>query len=154
VTAIIDDWINRVNVLAIAKSNWFMCLFWGLVYYSWMLVVAWKTVHWKEERLDEDFSYKDAYWFSFITTTTVGLGDYYLAHQVLLRRDLISFALLVLVGFVFLSNFLVKLTEVLTTVFPRAKAKSLDDRLKQTNMLWHFNNNNEHKHREDDTSND
>jgi putative Mn2+ efflux pump MntP len=103
-----------------------------------MCVVAWKTVHWKEERLGEDFKFVNAYWFSFITTTTVGLGDFYLEHQVLLRRDLVAFSLLILMGFVFLANFLVKLTDLLTECFPRIKSSNLDERLKATNMMWHL----------------
>ena len=66
VTAITDDWIGRIKLLSIAKRDWFMCLFWGALYYTWMLVVAWKTVHWKEERLGEDFTFEDAYWLVFV----------------------------------------------------------------------------------------
>jgi len=138
VTAIFDDWLSRVKILSIVKRNWVMCLFWGTLYYTWMCVVAWKTVHWKEERLGGDFHFKEAYWFSFITTTTVGLGDYYLEHQVLLRRDLVAFSLLILFSFVLLSNFLVKLTDLLTAILPRTKASNLDERLKATNIMWHF----------------
>ena len=138
VTAIFDDWLSRVKVLSCVRQDWIMCLFWGGLYYFWMSIVALETVRWKKERLDEDFSYQDAYWFAFITTTTVGLGDYYLEHQVVLRRDLIAFSLMILMGFVFLANFLVKMTELLTTRFPRMKASNLDQRLQATNMLWHF----------------
>lgn len=31
---------------------------------------------------NEEFDYADSYWFSYITTTTVGLGDYYLEPEV------------------------------------------------------------------------
>ena len=31
---------------------------------------------------DGEVSLKDAFWFSFISTTTVGFGDYYLNHDV------------------------------------------------------------------------
>ena len=63
VTAICDDGVDRVRFLALLQNKWRMCLFWGVLYYSWMAVVAWKTDLWKEERLGEEFSFKDAYWF-------------------------------------------------------------------------------------------
>jgi hypothetical protein len=58
-----------------------------------------------------DMSLKDGYWFSFISTTTVGLGDIYLEPEVIQARDLVTFPLLFLVGFVFLSSFLGKFAE-------------------------------------------
>jgi hypothetical protein len=56
-------------------------------------------------------SLKDGYWFSFISTTTVGLGDIFLEPEVIQARDLVTFPLLFLVGFVFLSSFLGKFAE-------------------------------------------
>jgi len=138
ITAIFDDWMDRARYITLLKRPGFVFIFWGCLYYAWMAVVAWKTVHWKEERLGDDFPFQDAYWFGFITTTTVGLGDIYLEHQVMLRRDLIAFSLLILVGFVFLATFLTKLTDVLVAIFPHTKSTNLDDRLKNTDMLWHM----------------
>ena len=138
ITCIFDDWVERVKCMAIMKRPGLATVFWGCFYYGWMAVLAWKTVYWKEERLGDDFEYRDAYWFSFITTTTVGLGDFYLEHQVVLRRDLIAFSLIILVGLIFLANFLVKLTDCLTSWFPNAKSQSLDERLQKTDMLWHW----------------
>jgi hypothetical protein len=58
-----------------------------------------------------DLSLKDGYWFSFISTTTVGLGDIFLEPEVIQARDLVTFPLLFLVGFVLLSSFLGKFSE-------------------------------------------
>jgi hypothetical protein len=58
-----------------------------------------------------DISLQDGYWFSFISTTTVGLGDIFLEPEVIQARDLVTFPLLFLVGFVFLSSFLGKFSE-------------------------------------------
>lgn len=136
VTSITDDCLSRVSILRRqVKQQWLLCLIWGSLYYGWMLLLAWYTVLWKKERLNEEFEWDDAYWFAFITTTTVGLGDYYLEHQVLLRRDLVSFTLVILVGFVFLANFLVKLTDLLTALFHWSGGTDLDTRLKDTS-LW------------------
>jgi hypothetical protein len=58
------------------------------------------------------FSYEDGYWFSYISTTTVGLGDIFLEPDTIQSRDLIIFPLLFLVGFVFLASFLGKFAEL------------------------------------------
>jgi hypothetical protein len=60
-----------------------------------------------------DFSFQDGYWFSFISTTTVGLGDIFLEPETIQSRDLLIFPLLLLVGFLFLSSFLGKFAESL-----------------------------------------
>ena len=64
----------------------------------------------------------------------MGLGDFHLEHQVLLRRDLVAFALLILVGFIFLANFLVKLTESLSSLIPHEQ-DNFENALKETKVL-------------------
>ena len=64
--------------------------------------IAWYYVYWNQERLDVEIVYKDAYWYAYITTTTVGLGDHYLDHAILIGIDLLVWPLLILVGFVLL----------------------------------------------------
>jgi hypothetical protein len=59
-----------------------------------------------------DFSFQDGYWFSYISTTTVGLGDIFLEPETIQSRDLVTFPLLFLVGFVYLSSFLGKFAEL------------------------------------------
>lgn len=56
-----------------------------------------------------DFSLREGYWFSYISTTTVGLGDIILEPEVIVEVDLVIFPLLFLLGFVILSSFLGKL---------------------------------------------
>ena len=65
-----------------------------------------------------------------ISTTTVGLGDYYLEHGVIVGYDLLVWPLLFLFGFVLLSSFLTKVAEFLASFFPSDKptfAESLAD---------------------------
>ena len=64
----------------------------------------------------------------------MGLGDFHLEHQVLLRRDLIAFALLILMGFIFLANFLVKLTDSLSSLLPHLQ-DNFEDALKATDIV-------------------
>ena len=114
VTTIIDDLLDKIPRSTFGLRNLFVCLLWGVLYYVWMLCVAWATIEWKEERVGVDLKWDDAYWFAFISTTTVGLGDFFLEHHALRHRDLISFSLLLLLGFIFLATFVVKLTDLLS----------------------------------------
>ena len=118
VVTIWDDFINRTKLHRL-NIPWVACIFWGFCYYAWLLVIAVVTKSWKAERLGEDMQFSEAYWFSFISTTTVGLGDYYLEHGVILREDLFTFPIMFLTGFVLLANFLVKLTEMVQNLIPR-----------------------------------
>jgi hypothetical protein len=72
-------------------------------------------------------SLKDGYWFSFISTTTVGLGDIYLEPEVIQARDLVTFPLLFLVGFVFLSSFLGKFADMALHVYSSGGRKRIID---------------------------
>ena len=165
VTAIIDDGIDRAN-LSYFNRPWASALFWGSMYYVWMVLIASYYQFWQEDRLEETIDYADSYWFackcicgwnylinvsslpvsshrtlylpmfllfspiSDISTTTVGLGDYYLEHGVIVGYDLLVWPLLFLFGFVLLSSFLTKVAEFLASFFPSDKptfAESLAD---------------------------
>ena len=116
VTVIIDDLLDKIPRSDFGLRNLLLFLLWGVFYYAWMLCVAWATVEWKEQQVGVDFEWDDAYWFAFISTTTIGLGDFFLEHHALRSVDLVTFPLLMLLGFIFLATFLVKLTELLTDV--------------------------------------
>jgi len=132
VVAIWDDFVDRTKLHQL-NIPWVGCIFWGFCYYSWMLVVASYTQSWKAERLGQEPEFSEMYWFSYISTTTVGLGDNYLEHDVILRQDLITFPLLFLTGFVLLANFFVKLTEVLTQLVPRNQP-TLEEKLADSDV--------------------
>lgn len=89
-------------------------------------------VYWNQDRLGETIDYEDAYWFAFISTTTVGLGDFYLEHAVLVGYDLIIWPLLFLFGFVLLSTFLTKVAEFIHSFSPKNRM-SFDERLAKVN---------------------
>lgn len=98
-----------------------------------MCIIALYAAWWKDDRLEEHLPYKDAYWFSFISTTTVGFGDYYLDHEVIQKRDLIVWPLLFLTGFVLLSSFLNKLSECILGWFPQ-DGPTLEENLENTDV--------------------
>ena len=75
-------------------------------------------------------SYSDSYWFAYISTTTVGLGDFVLSPDVLLVEDIILWPLSFLFGFVFMAGFVGKLSGVIQGPF-RNKGTGLAKRLKQ-----------------------
>eukprot|EP00522_Entomoneis_paludosa_P010230 CAMPEP_0172440536 /NCGR_PEP_ID=MMETSP1065-20121228/1163_1 /TAXON_ID=265537 /ORGANISM="Amphiprora paludosa, Strain CCMP125" /LENGTH=536 /DNA_ID=CAMNT_0013189429 /DNA_START=88 /DNA_END=1698 /DNA_ORIENTATION=- len=88
-------------------------LYWGVLWGLWMFLIAYVTKKWKEIRLDEELGLGSAYWFSYITTTTVGLGDIFLEPEVIVGIDLLYFPLLFLVGFTLLSAFVSKLATLI-----------------------------------------
>jgi hypothetical protein len=77
IVTIWDDFINRTKLHQL-NIPWVACVFWGFCYYAWLLAIAVVTQNWKEARLGDDMEFSEAYWFSYISTTTVGFGDYYL----------------------------------------------------------------------------
>mmetsp|Transcript_2383 Transcript_2383/g.4324 ORF Transcript_2383/g.4324 Transcript_2383/m.4324 type:complete len:461 (+) Transcript_2383:100-1482(+) len=77
IVSIWDDFIDRTKLHQL-NIPWVACVFWGFCYYAWLLAIAVVTQNWKNARLGDDMEFSEAYWFSYISTTTVGFGDYYL----------------------------------------------------------------------------
>lgn len=125
VNTIVEDFFRRSHLTFLTR-NWVQMIVWGALYYLWSLLIASYYIHWSLIRLDEVVSYKDAYWFAYITTTTVGLGDYYLEHAVLIGIDLLIWPLLILFGFVLLASFLTALKDTLAGVMPNEEADFAD----------------------------
>lgn len=137
VNAIVEDFFRRSHLTFLTR-NWVQMIIWGALYYLWSLLIASYYVHWSLSRLDEEVSYKDAYWFAYITTTTVGLGDYYLEHAVLIGIDLLIWPLLILFGFVLLASFLTALKDTLAAIMPNEEAEFADtlDDIPVCPSLW------------------
>ncbi|KAL7577683.1 hypothetical protein ACA910_015194 [Epithemia clementina (nom. ined.)] len=129
-----DHYAGNYGMGYLAKP-WVACLIWGSVYYLWMVVIAVVTIQWKKDRLGEQFSMKDSYWFSYISTTSVGLGDFYLEPEGIINVDLIIFPLLFLVGFMYLSAFLGKLAELILS-FVQKHRKSFIETLLDYQVGW------------------
>jgi hypothetical protein len=107
ISAIFDDLLCRINLKLLTKKH-VLCIIWGCLWYIWMLVVAEHARVWTERRAGYALPFYDAYWFAYISTTTVGLGDIYLVPEVLFFSDLLVFSFTLLTGFVLLSAFLGK----------------------------------------------
>jgi len=124
-----EDEMHRRRLHFMTKPL-YSCLFWGSIFYTWMLVSASVTVNWKEKRLGEySFDLRDGYWFSYITSTTVGLGDIHLEPEVFVRSDLIVFPLLFLLGFVYLSAFFGHFSKLYFRLVGRGENYSVVDAL-------------------------
>lgn len=134
--AIWDDILARLN-LAVLTKPCLSLLIWGLLYYLWMVVIAVITVNWKRSYLgDDDFDLSDGYWFAYISSTTVGLGDYFLEPEVFVYSDLFTFNLIFLAGFVLIAAFLSKFGDALTSVLgKRSVIQDLLDELEKTELL-------------------
>lgn len=114
VTTIVDDFLARVQLHQLRRHAYGWILWTGLAY-LWMLVIAFTFQHWRRKRLgaDEAVTLGESYWFAFISTTTVGLGDYFLDPTVLTSDDLFYWPLMFLIAFVFFSGFLSILSDKL-----------------------------------------
>jgi len=86
---------------------------------------------WNQNRLGDDgaVSYEDSYWFAYISTTTVGLGDFILLPDVLVTDDIVIWPLSFLIGFVFFAAFLGKIATMITNPL-QAQGIDLVKRLK------------------------
>jgi Ion channel len=71
---------------------------------------------------------------AYISTTTIGLGDFYLEPEVITGRDLLSFPLVILIGFVFFSAFLGKIGELFAKT-DELPGQTLQDRLAATKIF-------------------
>lgn len=161
VTAIADDASIRLHQRRLANP-WVASFLWGALYYVWMIVIAnvsiteCQTAHcltersqlslslfskfyvnWTERRLGTigEVSMRDGYWFAYISTTTIGLGDFILTPGVLRAIDMVSWPFNFLVGFVFFSAFVGKLSQIVLKPMQN-NADHLARRLRERGMIY------------------
>jgi Ion channel len=93
-------------------------------------------VNWTVRRLGTtEVSIRDGYWFAYISTTTIGLGDFILTPGVLRAIDMVSWPFNFLVGFVFFSAFVGKLSQIVMKPM-QDNADHLARRLRERGMIY------------------
>ena len=135
--AIFDDFVGRLWFSAPLKKPGVGVLVWGIVWLAYARSVAQDVRFWWDRRLPEfgaDVGGWDALWFAYISTTTIGLGDYFLQPELMFASDALKYSVLFMVGFVFFSSFLNKLAGSIAWMLPK-NSESLESRLKATRAL-------------------
>ena len=141
ITTIVDDMVSRARFTKWLKIPLVQMLIWGTLFYSFLGLIAQTAIWWKRERVDIDLSFKDAYWFSFVSATTLGFGDFFLEHEAISGSDVVMFASLILIAFALLSSFLNKLGELIKSLAKKGsededgegcKGVTFEDILKET----------------------
>lgn len=137
ILAVFDDFVSRFWLSKCLKYPIVGVLLWGSIWLCWSLLIATDADLWWQARLpDFDADQSDTLWFAFISTSTIGLGDYFLQPEIIFASDALKFSVEFLVGFVFLSTFLNKIGEFLFSIMPQ-RTNSLEARLHATNIiLW------------------
>jgi len=113
---VFDDAFLRLKLKKLVRGP-LSIFFWLCTLLLWMLVVAGIFIWWAKKRANFKVPLHDSYWFTFISTTTVGLGDMYIPPDLFKAADMFFIPLLFLIGFVFLANFLLKLSGTLMDNF-------------------------------------
>ena len=130
--SISDDFVSRFSISKWIQNPWVGTVLWGGIWLTFALTLGTSYDMLYEERLpDFEVNREDAIWFAYISTTTIGLGDYYLKPEVMFASDTLNFSLLFLVGFIFLSTFFSKIMEAIGSLVPCSDS-GLKVRLKAT----------------------
>lgn len=133
-TALANDLFRRLNLKWLQRP-FFASAIWGALSVLWIFIVAYRArVYWDERVPGFEYTIADSYWFSYITVLTVGLGDFVLQPQGMLITDVFKWSSILLHGFIFLSLFLGKVSELLESCFPRQQGRSLEYRLARTGL--------------------
>jgi hypothetical protein len=133
--ALVDDFVSRFWFSKFLNKPWVGMLVWGAIWLAWALILATDMYWWWEARLPEfEVTPSDSIWFAYISTSTIGLGDFYPQPELIFASDALKLSLIFLVGFVFLSTFFNKIVDFIQSMLPD-RENSLEARLKATRFL-------------------
>jgi hypothetical protein len=136
VKVLFEDMTSRSRYSRVLARHGVGSIIWGTIALFWFYFIGARTGIWWKNRLDFETTESEQFWFGFISSTTVGLGDFYLNPEVMLMRDVFMFALMFLSGFVFTSAFLNNLGDFLSGLLPRiAPSEKLKAKLARTNLV-------------------
>jgi Ion channel len=95
-----------------------------------------KYTSWNAERLGtNEVTFRDGFWFAYISTTSIGLGDFILNPAVLVATDMIFWPFIFLLGFVLFSAFICNLSAVVMKPV-HDYTHQLSTRLEETHMFF------------------
>jgi len=112
VSLVVNDFAARLR-LRWLNIKWVAMVMWGILWLLWMTAMMGYFYWFNKVRLDSIVLLEDAYWWAFISTTTIGLGDFYPAPAVIFLSDLLVMSFGFLIGFTLLSTFLVEVGQLL-----------------------------------------
>lgn len=150
--AIADDFFLRVIKMKRFANGFLSVLFWLVIFWLWILVLVGVNALYSKARYGAVAdAFVDRLWWAFISVTTVGFGDFHIPHDTFTLVDMLYVPLTLLVGFVFLANFLLKLCEV---TFNMIKAVGLADDESLNYLMEQERKGQEGQGDKDDVSND
>ena len=133
ITSVLDKFLVKMRLTVLTRP-WTQLILWGSFYFIWLVLIALVYNQWRVERLGEAAAipFTSAYWFSFISTTTVGFGDYYLEPEVIVGVDCLLFPIIFLLGFSTLASFLTTFSRLVRKMFhieisPRRSSRRVEE---------------------------
>ena len=143
IIAISEDLLSRTLIARYLKHHSVEALVWGLIWGCWAWWISFETRTWWDDMLPDfgsDVTEGDTMWFAFISSSTIGLGDYFLQPEVMFADYALRFSVYFLIAFVFLTTFLGKIADMLFHNVPQdGDGLDLKSRLERTNVFcWDF----------------
>lgn len=128
-----DDFFYRLK-MPYLKTPFYSSIFWGVASVGWLALLASKGRAWWRERIPGyEVTKGDSYWFAYISSLTVGLGDFYLQPEGMFVSDVFSWSSAMLTGFVLMSTFLGKVGDLIRSWLPE-ETESFGEYLKRTDL--------------------
>ena len=62
ICAIVDDWLNRIKLSCLTRPS-VQVIIWGAIYYAYCLWIASYYIYWVKNRLDDEITYQEGYWY-------------------------------------------------------------------------------------------